>query len=254
MNYHETNLIVEYIYRELSHGDKINFERHLTECDRCESEFKQFDQFKSFFNRRIRPEPPEELLRDYNSFIRSIYEEKEIAHLKQKRNWVDNLLNVFSSKGNLSYLRYAGTVAVLIVCLIVGKLNVSYQRVEFQNYYSDLFEQQYYPDDFRVNEYFSKVEMVLLAVDNLDLDENGEGFDIDYYTGLADELQHKTRYMMDFYERQDNDRAVMLLGQLELIFLELANVTEEGMVEDARDRRKPELIFSQEELQEILGG
>lgn len=34
----------------------------------------------------------------------------------------------------------------------------------------------------------------------------------------------------------------------------ITRLAEEGMVEDASDRRKPELIFSQEELQEILGG
>jgi len=235
MTTHNTvrNLLYEYVCDELSQEDYTVVESHLRTCQKCRSEVEElraaitipFGHLRSAADERT-PEFWGEFSRKVERRIVSVQPVKEKSFLEEWEAFVSSMI---VRPRRLAIV--GGVVAVIVAVLLAGKSYFSggkedavqtARRAETESV-EETTSRNVLQANERMGQYFRKSRALLVGVTNMKLDDD-QPVDLSTEQTVSRELVHEARYL----KNQPIDmRSAKLIGDLEKILIELANLKED---------------------------
>jgi len=202
--------LIRYIYNELGQGELFNFESHLSNCSLCQAFVTEFRETIEILNKRERSKINADLLQEYRIDLKKI--NKQITNEKRFQ-WRGSFnLQQFSTR----FRGYAIVLLAFVIGIIIGRgvlqteneITVTYDRDRNQAI------------ALKLDNYLVQTQALLRQITNLELVQDSELID---ERMLSSQLLQSTRYFKIY--KKDERQFIQLLNQLEMILLELANMT-----------------------------
>jgi hypothetical protein len=240
------SLFLEYFYGELDSPKKQFLEDHISVCKKCRSRFAEMEAVLQFTGKRIRPEPPEEFWDAYEARLGQKIEKEEASEIERK--------SVKEKPGRRFHVvpkwayQAVGAAALIIIGVFIGRTfySPSIPGVQHASQQSDLATQPQ-PEAILVHRsqnYIERSKRILLALVNFDPSiEDPYALDLPFQKQASRELLLEANYLKNELAESDQERLENLIGSLEMILLQIANLESENdmesieLVRDGIDRR-----------------
>ncbi len=224
MNSHTTTRLqlYSYVQNELNPGERQSVENHLAACPACANELAEIRSALELLPRAVdspAEERPEEF---WNDFARTI--QRTIVNQEASRR---SFFPAFSEITDLLLIsRWKIVAATVMIGAVLGTLIILQSPeqsgpIQQSEFVRTPVEAEVATD--RANQYFRKSKMLLVGITNM---KTGEGQPVDLKTEqrVSRELVHEARYLR---EQPLDDRSTKLIGDMERILIELANLEQE---------------------------
>lgn len=223
------SLLYDYLRNELPADDRSMVENHIASCKRCTSELKSLKNvFRYIHPPKVQPaaERPQAF---WNYFADHVEEKLKSGELKDRAplvSWIDDLVSLFFIKMRFVAV-FIAALAVMVVTIVVWKYYAP-QRHEPVPLRESVAKdtQRFEPVDDMMRQYFHKSKILLIGISNMKTSVN-QTIDLSVERERSRELVHEARYLK--YSGIDR-RSAKLIGDLQRILLELANMKEESDV------------------------
>lgn len=216
-------LLADYLQGELAAATRHELEVHLETCEHCAARLEELADIHHILSARLRPEPPKELVRDYNNYLRKYFPSKTSPSViigKLGRRW-----NAFVHSQQIA-VRLAKGFALIIVGIFIGKY-IFIPSVETPKVETVAQSPAYAitPTDLKLmNDYFVKSEILLLAIENWQSNAKSDSTDLLFDKNIAQNLLlHSQLIHQKAAQLYDSD-LLSFLNRMEMLLLEISNV------------------------------
>ncbi len=221
MNHKECHAhFVDALYGELAGHRRSEFDKHIGECAECRTSFNELKSVSAFMNRRaFAPPTRAEWTAFWNTLEPSLRSpERSTAPLRDR---LPRLVN-----GRMGWILSFSAVFLIVIGVVLGQLilreplDLGGGRLE-----TGLSTAERILLNERALNYLERSKVLLLGIVNSDPDESGRG--------LAKEQQVSRTLVTEAAELKsslsdaDQQRMKQLVGDLEVILLQIANLGEE---------------------------
>ena len=221
---HIRHLLYSYLQSELTPEEDQQVESHIASCKSCSAEIATMKSALEALPRAVKS-PSEERTEDFwNQFsmdvVRRIREEEVPGKALASWFW-DAIKSLLASRWKL--LAPAG--AAIVIAGLILLLQHPEKPVEIAEQQPPLTGQSVQVEKTaeRAAQYFQKSKVLLVGISNMKTAE-GQMIDLTSEKKMSRELVHEARYL----KQQPLDvRSTRLIGDLERILIELANMEEE---------------------------
>ncbi len=226
-------ILYEYLRDELSKDDRESAEAHLHECRKCAKDLEELRSLVDVPLHHLRAAAEErgaEYWRNFPTEVERRIHSPGPAKTNSFREEWEALVSWLLMR-NRSFVAAGGAIAVIIVVVLVWKpfshTDVKEVAQPARHMETEPAESPSSPDvvqaDERVGQYFRKSRALLVGLTNMKLDDE-QSLDLSTEQTVSRELVHEARYL----KSQPIDmRSARLIGDLERILIELANLKEE---------------------------
>lgn len=199
--------VIDYFYDELTPDDRAQFEEHLEGCSECSGQLQQLNSTMKELSvlKPVRPTPRQ--LEKYHQHLKKYFQEESPI-----KKWLKDSYQVLFINPPLG-VRFAKIAVVFIIGIIIGA-NFFVNRQGTPVYSENELKSQV------LNNVIFESEFLLLEISNAEDARNLQEIleNVNFMT-----LIQKTLFLKEHAKSVSDERLYDLLGQLELILLELAN-------------------------------
>ncbi|MBI3766598.1 MAG: zf-HC2 domain-containing protein [Ignavibacteriales bacterium] len=219
-------LLYDYLMGELSQDGRHTVEDHLATCLKCANELTELQSALEVTSLVIHQPSEERPVEFWQNFTREVENKIQAAaavqHGKPAFVSVEHM-NAFKIAKFRPAVVLGVAIAMLVVALIVGR---SLRTRTEENRAQGLPERAVplISANDRMGQYFRKSKTLLVGIENMKVDER-QPVDLKAERRVSRQLIHEARYL----KSQPIDvRSAKLIGDLEKILIELANMKEEN--------------------------
>jgi hypothetical protein len=217
-----TVLFYEFLRDELTLNERLRVEEHCAVCHRCRQELEELRALLSLMPPAT---PADERPPQYwQSFAVAVEERLETP---RRRFWAelwDEIVSYLTLRPALA-TSLSGAVAVAILGIVLWQ---RYQPAHTSQSEaappSVEIPARTASTDARMSQYFRKSKMLLIGISNMKMDENAP-VDLGAERKVSRDLLHEARYLKT---QPMSGRSERLIGDLERILIELANLKDQG--------------------------
>lgn len=223
MNHKECRaLFLEAIYGELAGTRRSEFDEHIGECAECKASFKGLESVSTFMSRRAYVPPTRA---DWTSFWNTLEPLLKSPEAPSPRaSWLGRLPRL--AGGRMAWTLSLSAASLLVIGVLIGQL-ILRQPLDLGGggLETGLSSAERILLNERALNYLERSKVLLLGIVNSDPDESG--------LGLAKEQQVSRTLVSEAAELKsslsdaDQQRMKQLVGDLEVILLQIANLGEE---------------------------
>ncbi|MDZ7336010.1 MAG: hypothetical protein ONB13_07655 [candidate division KSB1 bacterium] len=219
------SLAVDYFFKELDPVLHEQYQRHLSHCDLCQQHIQYLAETKRVVGKYRRRKPDKALLRDYHFALAQRYDTVDPS-----RAWWDRMVDIWIKRPSIG-VRLAEAVVLILIGFFIGTSKSWLARPEATP------SEANHAIDILVNEspilksYLRQTEMILLDVKNLDPMEDQQLIFNLIQSAQYRYLLQKTLLLREQAREIEDMQLDELLNRIELILLELENVSMTGDVE-----------------------
>lgn len=223
MNHKECRaLFVEALYEELPETRRSEFDEHIAVCAECRGSFRELASVSTFMGRRAYVPPSRA---EWTAFWNTLEPSLKSPEARSRRtSWLDRLPRL--AGGRMAWSLSLSAVVLIAFGVVIGQLLL---RQPFDLGGGGLETGLSSAERILLNEralnYLERSKVLLLGIVNSDPDESG--------LGLAREQQLSRTLVSEAAELKsslsdaDQQRMKQLVGDLEVILLQIANLGEE---------------------------
>lgn len=205
-------LFIEALYNELDSDGQQRVDAHLKECIKCLKAFRRMKRALLIMNQRVRVEPDPKFWDQYwNRLEQRMQQEKPVIVQRSWQRWI---------------YRAAAILLLIGTGVILGRLWVPSTTIV-----------QKVPDrgvpvvqaklDQRTQEFLGRSEILLLGLVNYDPEtEETASLDLSRQKELSQNLMQEAAYLKEELSGRGDRRLQKLVGDLEMILLQIANLEE----------------------------
>jgi hypothetical protein len=204
-------LFIEALYDELDPDAKQSFHAHLESCIRCRKAFRKMKRALGVMSRRVRVEPPQQFWDGYWTNLEQRMRQEKKVVVPQKIRWI---------------YRAAAVVLLIGAGVILGRFLVPPQTVITD---SRPGGPEIVPAKLeqRTQNFLGRSEILLLGLVNFDPEtEEPASLDLSKQKSVSKDLIQEAAYLKKELKDSDDRRLEKLVGDLELILLQIANLEE----------------------------
>jgi len=238
--------IFEYLYNEIDYDKMKMVKEHLRKCSKCKEEVAKMKNTLSVVGGKEIKSPEKDF---WNECWKEIRENISPLYIEEKKKHalLKKLKAVFEIPSGIGF-KFTGVAAVLLIGFLIGK------SVTLQNKYDKLWnalERLDNPAGIEVMEnsnderlfrlatinFLTKTEIILLEFSDLSFETENikRGHELSLIKNLSRELINETRVFKKVSERFDNIKLKELLNIMELILIEINNLSENDNIEEIED-------------------
>jgi len=227
-----SHYLSKYFFSDISDEERNKIEAHIRNCEVCRPLFKSYKKTLELMDLRERPEPEKPFLNNFWEHLADRYPE---FREKPKESFAEKLKGVFSSGVSLfaqpAFSRGASAVALVVIGIFIGKYFFTGNDITLPAGPSGSVTVS--PIVQQANNYLETSKIILVNILNL----NGEGAERDY--SLEKETSNKlvkdARFIKANLGDSERERRIKeLMEDLEVILLELSNLSEERSHEEIK--------------------
>jgi len=218
---------VEAMADELNADENSAFQAHLDACLECAEAYAQLNATLRVMDQRQRTEPESHFWTGYWDRLAPKLEEADRPVKSSRRSWIPAL----PSLPGWAFQAAAAT-ALLLIGLFIGK--IAFQPSEMKKH-PGIADQGGVTPEFaalqnRTDQYLERSKVLLLGFVNLDTDtEEAGSLNFQKQREISQNLIHEASYLkQDLSDHQAEQRLIRLIGDLEVILLQIANLEEEN--------------------------
>ena len=222
------SLLYEYLRNELSGEDRSFVEEHLASCRRCSGRLRSLQEvFHCVPPTNVRPSDgrPELFWQHFADHVERRISDAGVKKRTPLGAWVDELASLMFYRRRFVAV-FSGAIAVLAVAVVLWQAGGPERPAPGPEGALGKNEAQIEPVSDRMRQYFQKSKVLLVGITNMTADE-AQGTDLTLERGRSRELIQEARYLK--YQGIDR-RSARLIGDMEKILIELANMKEQGEV------------------------
>lgn len=210
--------MIEALYGELDPADKERFDRHLSACPECASEYSLLGATLRLMDKRERPDPGPRFWDGYWDRLsrRRIWEE---AGEDARPSFAARLVRVFSRLPRWSY-QTAGAAALLLVGILIGS-----RLIAPPGPVSPAYRGAVESGVVRAENFIDRSKVLLLGLVNYDpAIEDAYAFDLGRKKTMSRELAAQAPAIRSALNEQGQKRLRGLVSDLEVIMMQIANL------------------------------
>jgi hypothetical protein len=204
---------VNALYNELNEEEKKDFKEHLQSCQKCRRAFRKMKQTLNVMSTRTRPEPPAQFWEGYYDKLEQRMQREKKASAFQWKQWA---------------LRAAAVILLIGMGVILGRMgrvgpetNIAIKPTLSPVPVAQAKLQQ------RTQDFLGRSEILLLGIVNFDPSkQDPAALDIDRQKQISGDLIHEATYLKKELSNTNDRRLEKLVGDLELILLQIKNLEE----------------------------
>ena len=234
---------VEALYDELSSDEKKAFQAHLNTCPGCAQAYAQLASTLQVMDRRQRPEPEEVFWTGYWDRLRDRMDAQESA--PQQEAWWKRWIPGMAPAPRWAF-RAAAAAALIVLGVFIGKLTFTPSSPRARNVvHKGRPSAEFAALRSRTDQYLERSKVLLLGLINLDTDsEETSGLSLQKHREVSQNLVQEAGFLKQgLSDARAEQRLIELVGDLEVILLQIANLEEENdlstveMVRSGVDRK-----------------
>jgi hypothetical protein len=206
---------IEALYSELNAEEQKNFDSHLELCVKCKRAFRKMKGAMRVMNQRVRVEPDQQFWNGYWERLEDrMQREQHVVVRSRTSSWQ-------------SWIYRAAAVLLLIGAgVLLGRFWVPSPTVLTENEPSGVPVMKANLDQ-RTQQFLGRSEIILLGLVNYDSEtDEATGLDMTKQKAVSRNLIHEASYLKRQLADGDDRRLEKLVGDLELILLQIANLEE----------------------------
>jgi len=245
---------VEALYGELNAARRAEFEAHLQGCAACAAEYRQIEQTLQIMDRREQPRLESDF---WNAYWDKLAEKLDTEGAPQapRPQQRETPANVFRMFGWPRAFRVAAAAAALVLGILIGRYFFSQGGENAPLAGSPETLLQPTSLEVRAGDYLEKSKVLLLGLVNWEADApEAAALDFPRYQRASRDLLQEAGYLKTALEDSRQRRLRELVGDLEVVLLQIANLEAENdlsaieMVKTGVDRRGILLKINLEEI------
>ena len=211
-------LVVDYFFHELKGEDKREFETHLVGCKTCERHLAALTETSRVLEGQRREKPEKKLLRNYHRLLQNEF--------KVSESWTSRFDTIFDNlvRRPSIAIRFAEAVVLILIGVFIGRTFIWQPNTISVPNGSISLASQPQVEDLILKNYLQETEMIFLDVANLDPIEDQRLISSLVQSAKYKYLLQKTLLLRDQVDESENSQLSDVLGQIELILLELFNI------------------------------
>ncbi|MBN2408127.1 MAG: zf-HC2 domain-containing protein [Candidatus Aminicenantes bacterium] len=224
------DLLLPALYGELASEDKAFFEDHLASCPVCAAEFRAMTETLKTMSRRVRPEPGQEFWEGYwDRLVRRM--EKEDTPAEASSPSAGRRLGRIFGLSPRWIFQAAAALVLVVLGIFIGRMVFSPRRVPVEIARQPVRTALDNPV-VRARAYIDRSKPVLLALVNHDpASENPYALDLPSQKRISRELVNQAGALKSDLKEPGQRRLRELVGDLEIILLQIANLEAENDLE-----------------------
>jgi hypothetical protein len=204
---------VDALYNELNEEESRKFKEHQQSCPKCSRAFRKMKRTLNVMSTRTRPEPPVQFWDGYYDRLEQrMQKEKKVAAIQWK-SWA---------------LRAAAVILLIGAGVIIGRMgrfdldtNVATKQTPSPVPVALVKLQQ------RTQDFLGRSQILLLGIVNFDPEkQDTAALDIVRQKQISGDLIHEATYLKKELSNTNDRRLEKLVGDLELILLQIKNLEE----------------------------
>ena len=206
----------------------LRIKKHLDVCAACRSQYNELLKAQTLLIQRRRPEPSGKILLSYHQNLKQAF--APVTMWIRIKNHLEYGYNLLIHSRPLS-IRLARGMALLLIGIFIGK--IIFQPIGQQSREKpSIIMLTMSPTDVRfMTDYMTQSEIWLLAVANIPSAQKIEKSDLLFNKEVAQRLLIKTTFMEERKQQIDSELFTKFLNHFELLLLEIANASDERMVD-----------------------
>ncbi|MFQ5604946.1 MAG: anti-sigma factor family protein [bacterium] len=235
------NKFSDFLDDQLTEDSKLKVAAHLKSCNECSAELRALQAIVAEAATFESVPAPDTLW----SRIETQLDAQHESNFSKVRNWFSEIGSRISNSLPAPARQLAGVAAILVIGVMIGRYFLPKNQTEQATKISAEPSRQYTLINQRTNQYLEKSKILFLGVINADPRQVKE---MDWSTekNIAQNLVRDAAFLKDNLSEKNNAQVRLLVQDLELILLELANL------EDKFDVENIEMIQSGIERQGVL--
>jgi hypothetical protein len=207
--------MMDALYNELDASTKQQFRQHLDSCEKCRKSYRKMKRTMAIMNQRVRVEPDQQFWDQYWPKLQQrIQQEKGVAVQRnlQLHRWI---------------YRAAAVLFLIGIGVILGRLWLPTQTVVRTAPPADTPVLQAKLDQ-RTQAFLGRSEVLLLGLVNYDPETQASGsLNLSKQKAVSENLVQEAAYLKEELSNTDDRRLEKLVGDLELILMQIANLEEQ---------------------------
>ena len=212
-------LFTEALYNNLEPGMQRRFDDHLASCAKCAKAFRRMKRTLAVMDHRVRVEPPPQFWDQYWDRLQQRMQtekpvvEKPVVIKRQWQQWI---------------YRAAAVVMLVGLGVVLGRMWVpSSTSIVDKGSHSSAPEVVPASFDQRTQDFLGRSEVLLLGLVNYDPEtEETASLDLSRQKEVSQGLIQEAAYLKQGLSGRGDRRLQKLVGDLELILLQIANLEE----------------------------
>lgn len=223
-------LFMDGLYNRLNAEQNMALANHLKSCEKCASEYSEMTETLLAMRQRRRPEPEPSFWEEYwDKMSVKLYKENAPPSLDRARK---KKLYRFFTISPRWVLQAAAALLILLIGIYAGKtiftskVNLD-RRSQVQQ---TLADQAVAQTDLKIrtSNYVERSKRILLAIMNFDTErEDSYVLDLPYKKQISRDLVQEASYLKSELSVAHQNRLKNLVGELERILLQIANLESE---------------------------
>ena len=202
---------VNALYDELNEEENKNFKEHLQSCPKCSRAFRKMKRTLNVMSTRTRPEPPAQFWDGYYDKLEQRMQREKKASAFQWKSWA---------------LRAAAVILLIGAGVIIGRMG---------RFDTSLVDNKSTPPvpiaqvklQQRTQDFLGRSQILLLGIVNFDPEkQDPAALDIGRQKQISGDLIHEATYLKKELSNTNDRRLEKLVGDLELILLQIKNLEE----------------------------
>lgn len=247
--------LADYVAGELSSLKNAEIKEHLLTCKVCAFKLQKFQQLHQVLIQRQRTKFPDKILREYQRNLKTLFKPKSRWEAIKDRFW-EYWDSVFGIQP--LWLRFAEAGALLLIGFFFGWLVFSTapktQNIPVKAEIITLPTSQ--ADLELMSNFLFESEILLLQIVNSNSNGEGELADFSLTKEISQKLLMQTFFIHEKALQLQDDRILSFLTQMELLLLEISNLSDEDIFEVFKEIKQIikdlNLLTATKNLQEIL--
>ena len=220
-------LMLEAFYEELPPDERTRFQDHLNTCPQCAEIYGRMAATLRTMQKRQRPEPDEAYWNGYWSRLEPALGQESNSR-KKRVHWIERLQDALHTERRLAYAFGAAALCVA-AGIVIGRFVIQPEVPSRRMATNELLDQ--HPDSVRIEqakrtaEYLDRSRTLLLGIINVDTAGAGApGADLSKQKAVSRELVNEARVLQADLKGSDQAQLRMLVSELEVIMLQIANL------------------------------
>jgi hypothetical protein len=204
-------LFIEALYNELDPEAQETFRTHLQSCVKCWKAFRKMKRAMGVMNQRVRIEPDQEFWAGYWGRLEKRMQQEKRVVAPKWTHWA---------------YRAAAVIVLIGIGVILGRFNpvpretTTQVRPTVQPVVQAKLEQ-------RTQDFLGRSEVLLLGLVNFNAEsDDAEAVDITKQKAMSKDLIQEASYLKKELSDTNDGRLEKLVGDLELILMQIANLEE----------------------------
>ncbi|MCI0413652.1 zf-HC2 domain-containing protein [bacterium] len=204
-------LFIEALYDELDPESRENFRAHLRSCVKCRKAFRKMKRALGVMNQRVRVEPDQQFWDGYYDRLEKRMQQEKPKVAPQWTRWA---------------YRAAAVILLIGIGVILGRFNqftpgpVTRTKPSTPPVVQAKLEQ-------RTQDFLGRSEVLLLGMVNFNAEsDDASAVDITKQKALSQDLIQEASYLKKELSDENDGRLEKLVGDLELILMQIANLEE----------------------------